>query len=190
MGFLQDWYKDNVTVGEDGTYRGKGPAAAILKPFVDEEAIESGMQQADVTRTIVAAGEDPAQFNLGPGATRYTAQGAISTAQRQREKDDRKEGVEDQLTVLRQTQEPGLQESRLNNQRLLQQGNQQHQLALLTLADSQDARADQMELERMRDRKADQRYNEQMERLDRKDRKMAMQSIVAGLASLGAAFAL
>ena len=42
----------------------------------------------------------------------------------------------------------------------------------------------------MRDRKADMQYNERMETLDRKDRRQAMSSIAAGLASLGAAFAM
>ena len=51
-------------------------------------------------------------------------------------------------------------------------------------------RSQELEYQKMRDRKEDMRYNEQMERLDRKDRKMAMQSLAAGLASLGAAFAL
>ena len=41
----------------------------------------------------------------------------------------------------------------------------------------------------MRDRKEDRLYNERMEKLDRKDRILAMQNIAAGLASLGAAFA-
>ena len=33
-------------------------------------------------------------------------------------------------------------------------------------------------------------YNERMEQLDRRDRRTAMQNMAAGLASLGAAFAL
>ena len=63
----------------------------------------------------------------------------------------------------------------------------------MLIQDRIDAREDknqQWQYMKMQDRKEDRRYNEQMERLDRKDRKMAMQGIVAGLASLGAAFAI
>ena len=48
----------------------------------------------------------------------------------------------------------------------------------------------EFEYQKMRDRKADMQYNERLEQLDRKDRKMAMQNLAAGLASLGAAFAM
>jgi|TARA_B100000073_G_scaffold156778_1_gene129508 hypothetical protein len=50
-------------------------------------------------------------------------------------------------------------------------------------------KATEFEYMKMRDRKADQQYNERMAKLDRKDRILAMQNIAAGLASLGAAFA-
>ena len=73
---------------------------------------------------------------------------------------------------------------------MIQQGNQSHQLALMQMADNKDARAAELEYQRLRDRKSDQQYNERMEQLDRKDRRTAMQGIAAGLASLGAAFAL
>ena len=40
----------------------------------------------------------------------------------------------------------------------------------------------------MRDRRADQEYNERMERLDRKDRQAMLQNLAAGLASLRSRF--
>ena len=61
------------------------------------------------------------------------------------------------------------------------------------LRDRIDAREDkklQFEYQKMRDRKEDMQYNERLEQLDRKDRRMAMQNLAAGLASLGAAFAM
>lgn len=60
----------------------------------------------------------------------------------------------------------------------------------LQMADAKDDRAAQLEYQKMRDRRADMEYNERMERLDRKDRQAMMQNLAAGLASLGAAFAL
>ena len=68
--------------------------------------------------------------------------------------------------------------------------NRSHQLSLLQMADTKEARATELEYQKSRDRKEDMRYNERMEQLDRKDRRQAMQSLAAGLASLGAAFAL
>ena len=65
-----------------------------------------------------------------------------------------------------------------------------HQLQLMQFAEAKDQRANELEYQKMRDRKADMQYNERLEQLDRKDRRMAMSSIAAGLASLGAAFAM
>ncbi len=65
-----------------------------------------------------------------------------------------------------------------------------HSLALMQMADNKDARASELAYQKMRDRRADMEYNERMERLDRKDRQAMMQNLAAGLASLGAAFAL
>ena len=70
---------------------------------------------------------------------------------------------------------------RLDNQMILQ---------LKEMALSRENQANQLEYQKMRDRRADQEYNERMERLDRKDRQAMMQNLAAGLASLGAAFAL
>ena len=53
-----------------------------------------------------------------------------------------------------------------------------------------DSKAQELAYQKMRDRRADMQYNERMEQLDRKDRRQAMSSIAAGLASLGAAFAM
>ena len=74
----------------------------------------------------------------------------------------------------------------LTNKRL----DNQMEMALLDRADSKELQANQLEYQKMRDRRADQEYNERMERLDRKDRQAMLQNLAAGLASLGAAFAL
>ena len=66
----------------------------------------------------------------------------------------------------------------------------QMEMALLDRADAKEQRALELEYQKSRDRKEDIRYNERMEQLDRKDRRMAMQNLAAGLASLGAAFAM
>lgn len=73
----------------------------------------------------------------------------------------------------------------LTNKRL----DNQMEMALLDRADSKELQANQLEYQKMRDRRADIEYNERMERLDRKDRQAMMQNLAAGLAALGAAFA-
>lgn len=190
MEFLNNMYKDTIQSDQDGRHRGTGFGAFILKPFVDEQNLESTSQQGEVKRTLTAAGENPAEYSLGPGATRYDAQGAVATRTRERQKETRQDNLKDTLTLTTAQQAPQLEEMRATNARLLQQGNQSHQLALMQMADSKDQRALEFEYQKMQDRKEDMRYNERMEQLDRKDRKMAMQSLAAGLASLGAAFAM
>ena len=80
-----------------------------------------------------------------------------------------------------QTDQLALTNKRLDNQM---------EMAYLDRADAKEARAAELEYQKLRDRKEDMRYNERMEQLDRRDRRTAMQNLAAGLASLGAAFAL
>ena len=190
MEFLNNMYRDTIQSDQDGKHRGTGFGAFILKPFVDEQNLESTSQQGEVKRTLTTAGEDPTKYNLQPGATKYDAQGAIATRRRERAKESKQEDLTTALTLTTAQQAPQLEEMRATNARLLAQGNQSHQLALMQMADSKDQRALEFEYQKMQDRKEDMRYNERMEQLDRKDRRMAMQSLAAGLASLGAAFAL
>jgi len=58
------------------------------------------------------------------------------------------------------------------------------------LLSQERARLDNLEYQRSRDRREDMRYNESLERLDRKDRRTAISSATAGLAALAAAFAI
>ena len=71
-----------------------------------------------------------------------------------------------------------------------EQGNQTHQLALMNMLDSKEERAAQLEYQKLRDRKEDRRYNENLDRLDMKDRRMAISGMTGGLAALAAAFAM
>ena len=56
-------------------------------------------------------------------------------------------------------------------------------------ADEQQQRLDESDYRRSRDNKEDLRYNEMMERENKKDRRAAVSSAVAGLVALNAAFA-
>lgn len=189
MDFLESWYEDNVS-GKDGRYKGRGIGAALLKPFVDEEAIEQRVQGSRNKEAALGQGYDLNDLDVKPGASTLEVQGAAVRKKKEEAKQTRQDNLKDTLTLTTAQQAPQIEEMRATNARLLQQGNQSHQLALMQMADSKDQRALEFEYQKMRDRKEDMRYNERMEQLDRKDRKMAMQSLAAGLASLGAAFAL
>ena len=194
MSFLNDWYKGTVTSDEDGNYRGTGLTAALLKPFVDEGSIESGKQQGAVRRTITAAGEDPADYNLGPGATVFDAQGAVATTRRTRAKETKIEDHNRGLQPLQlQLEQQGKQSDRQHTATMTQLGNQNAiAMAGLTqsnnqfmaqMADSKDQRAMELQIRR-----------EELDRIDARDsrnrRRDSIAALTSGLAALGAAFAL
>lgn len=58
-----------------------------------------------------------------------------------------------------------------------------------TLLAQERARLDSLDFQRSRDRRDDMRYNEELDRLDRKDRRAAISNATAGLVALAAAFA-
>ena len=76
------------------------------------------------------------------------------------------------------------------NKRLGKKDDQTFQLGVMQLQQSNQNSVNQLEYQKIRDRQTDRQYNERMEQLDRKDRRTAVQNMVAGLASLGAAFAM
>ena len=201
MSFVNDWYRDTIETDSQGRSRGMGITAALLKPFVDEGTIESGEQQAAVRSAIVRRGEDPAEYNLGNDATVVDAQGAVSRTIRDRERTnkdtDRTNAVTDALALqapqnrrLEQQQRESTNARIEGNQILREQGNDKMTLAIMQMQDSAATRRDDLLFRKEEARREDQRYNERMDQLDRKDRKALMQNMAMGIASLGAAFAL
>lgn len=206
-----DWLTDRIREGiiydeQTGDYKKEG-AAFWLQPFGTTEgykAIEKGkdaIRDAEKIQTTLesAPGVTDAQIQEqlnGKKLTGKNVRGVVAEAVRTRA---------EKPTPLQQSQiERGIksderqataleQQNTLAQQQLaatIAQGNQTHSLSLMQLADNADARAAELEYQKLRDRKADLQYNERMEQLDRKDRRQAMQAIAAGLASLGAAFAM
>ena len=126
------------------------------------------------------SGYTATELGLNPDAT---SRGAVASAIRRVE-----EGKADEKSNLAFSRSMKPLEMQMAQQNA--NANRSHQLSLMQMADQKEARATELEYQKSRDRKEDMRYNERMEQLDRKDRRMAMQSLAAGLASLGAAFAL
>ena len=97
-----------------------------------------------------------------------------------------------------------VQQGKKSDQQLqlaLQQGNQQMQLTtaqmqqsnnqfLAQMADTKDQRAAELEIRKMEMDREDARYNEGLDRQERRDRKQNIAALVQGIASLGAAFAI
>jgi hypothetical protein len=200
QGLLNDWYRGNVSADEDGKYRGTGFGAAILKPFVDEQSIESGKQQGAVKRTITAAGENPADYDLGSGATVYDAQGAVATKRRERETTDKETGYQRTLGTIQAGQGAQLEATR-SGERTAKAGieaslqQSKDQMTLMQEKMFNEARESRLDRAERADQRADDRLMqmEMYERADRKDeknrRRESIQALVAGLSSLGAAFA-
>ena len=192
--YIDDLYRGTIKADEDGVYRGTGALSFLLNPFVDEDTLSSSKQQAAVRRQASALGEDINDLNLGADATVYDAQGAVSKKDRERTKQAGETAHARALETTMAPVEAGLRSQAQTLQAQLAQSGQQFQLQMEQLrndrADAKEARADELEYRRMQDRKEDLRYNESIERMDRKDRQQSIQTLVAGLANLGAAFAL
>lgn len=207
-----DWLTDQVKQGikwdpETQEYKKEG-AAFWLQPFgtsAGYKAIERGkskIREAEAIQEVLDSNpglteaQIRAQLGDSPTLTSKNAKGVIEEAVRVRAEQPT---PLQQHTMTRQTNADNLAaQAQADRNSLLEkqlaatiaQGNKSHSLALMQMADSRENQANQLEYQKMRDRRADQEYNERMERLDRKDRQAMLQSLAAGLASLGAAFAL
>ena len=196
MGFFENLYKGTQTT-QDGRVSGRGVGAWLLNPLVDEDKLNQSAQQTLNTNTAISLGENIGDLKLPENASALDVQGAAITRGRERVEEGKEADHGRQISTLTESLKPQMasitasvkaQEAQtgLLREQLLQQARE----ANLTRAENAEIRADQLGLERMRMEREDRRYNERMEQLDRKDRRSATQSLVAGLAALGAAFAL
>ena len=196
MSLFDNLYKGTQTT-QDGRVSGRGLGAFILNPFVDEDKLNQGAQQTLNTNTAISLGEDINDLTLPDNASALDVQGAAITRGRERDTEGKEADHGRQIDTLTESLKPQMaqidasvkatqSQTELLREQLLQQARE----ANLTRAENAEIRADQLGLERMRMEREDRRYNERMEQLDRKDRRSATQSLVAGLAALGAAFAL
>ena len=168
--------------------------AAILKPFVDEENIESKVQGNRNKQAAKAEGYDLSELDVGSGATILDVQGA---AIRKRKAESRKTKEEDHTRRLEpltlQLGAQSKQSERQHTATMTQLGNQNAiAMAGLTqsnnqfmaqMADAKDQRAMELQMRR-----------EELDRVDARDsrnrRRDSIAALTSGLAALGAAFAL
>ena len=194
---MQEWLNQqyrNTQTNRDGKVEGRGLGAAFWQNFVDEDALNQGAQRSANQRTATRLGENLADLNLSSDATTLDVEGAVITRGRERTNTKENQQFQRSMTAAMAPIQAQLADNAaareasnaLEQQRMTQSNN----LALLQLQQNNQNSIRQLEYRKLRDRKADMQYNERMEMLDRKDRRQAMQSLAAGLASLGAAFAM
>jgi len=162
-----------------------------------EGAVDADYDYTQNTRALQelkGTGNSRSQLGLGEGnLTPEQVRGAKANYDKAEKERMLKDAEARQTRATAQLQAPGLEEARTTNQRLLQQGNQQMQLATATLA--QQGNMQMMQMADSKDQRAMelQMRREDMDRLDRRDeknrRRESIQALVAGLSSLGAAFA-
>ena len=198
--WFQDTFTDIVTPGisknEDGSIRREGAAWWLQGLTPGAESIADQKQKLDDSRVVHDAvqqsGLTTEQLQDAANGRKLTSGnvGGIIAEGRRTVNDRLSPAEKAQIEFNNNSLGATIASTNATNQRLLQQGAQAHQLALINAADSRDAAAATLALQRDQMIREDRRFNEQQERLDRRDRKQGMQSLVAGLAALGAAFAL
>ena len=191
MGWLEERYKGTQTLGDDGKISGRGIGALLWQQFVDEDKVNKESQKNLNTKTAIAGGEDIDDLTgIDDTSSVYDVQGAVKRKGRERaaqtKADDREFALEPVKLELQAGREQRAAELQLAREKLAQTNS----LTLLQMQQSSDQKIAELQYQKQRDRKTDMQYNERMESLDRKDRRTAMSNIAAGLASLGAAFAI
>ena len=200
MSFVENWYKDNISES-DGYYKGRGFGAWVLKPFVDEEKLEREKQRSANEATALNAGIDPAKLGIDGTRSTRQIQGAAIThrnneATRIRDEDFTRSLQPLSMQLEAQREESNLardlqrEESQLTREQNRDQFTLQYERLLQGDRRAQENFIKELEYQKLRDRKEDRRYNEALDRQERADRRQSIQTLVAGLANLGAAFAL
>ena len=201
MSYLESLYEDNIS-GKDGQYKGRGLGAALLKPLVDEEAIESRVQAARNKQTATSLGYDLSELDgITDSSSTLDVQGAAIRRGR-KDRDKSKQGDRTHETnILGQTLAPQIK----GIEAQIQQGNQQHAATMQQLSNQNNIAVAQLTqsnnqfMAQMADQK-DQRAmelqirREELDRADARDarnrRRDSIAALTSGLAALGAAFAL
>ena len=207
QGFLTDKIldssvKDRVNGGEkaDWLWGGLGNIMGIDSEGIVDDAYATG-QKTEADRVIAGSGFSRNELSkYGDLSTPEGVKGATAEASRARNLSDSQtqhtrslEPLTAQLASAEKGRNAELELSRLQFQQTSEQNRNQFQIQMEQLrndrADAKEQRADELEYRRMQDRKEDLRYNENLERMDRKDRQASINTLVQGLAALGAAFA-
>ena len=194
--YFDDAYRSGQKVGQDGFVDNKGIMGSLLNLVVDEKALNAEAQGAAVRRELGGVPMSDVK-NVNSNSSIYAAQDGLYQYNKDKKEEDYQRNKTDNTEAIELGQRPQMKSfelqadaQRQSNQLLQQQLLQADKHRMLDSADARDAKAQELQYMMMRDRKEDRRYNESIDRQDRKDRQASIQTLVAGLANLGAAFAI
>jgi len=201
MEFLQNWMRDRAIEGRVDDIQNPGEYNASTMDRIGgfftgvnvDKAVDEYTQKGknkEVDDYLTSINETRQSLTLDPNATLNQAAGAFKKSSEAKADEKSQKNFERSLAPMQMTMQQSTNQFNQTMQRQLANDAKSHQLQLMQFADNKDQRVAELEYQKSRDRKADMQYNERMETLDRKDRRTAMSSIAAGLASLGAAFAM
>ena len=162
----------------------------------DAENAYNRIQQRDVNRQVgsnlAVSGKSGALW----GETLQQAQGRAAAGARALAGKSKKDNQDFAIKTLGEQNKVGMAQiaagkeatnAQLELSRL--QNSTQMEMLRNERADAKEQQVLELDYRRMQDRKEDLRYNESIERMDRKDRQASINTLVQGLAALGAAFA-
>ena len=201
MSWLEEQYK-NTQQTTDGRVGGKGLGAFLWQQFVDEDKLNKESQKGLNQQTAIKSGVDITELDgITDTSSAYDVSGAVIKLKEKKAKGIKDEDRTYARTVTSDNQKPLMaqiaQQTKSASDQLQlarEQGNNTMEMTRLQMAqadknrladraDARDARADDLMFRR-----------ETMERADRKEernrRRDSIAALTAGLASLGAAFAL
>ena len=165
-----------LNIGEDATLAQAGSAFRTYKEDKDKKTVQ---EQRDYTTSQTELAQKPVLKQLEE--TAKTNAGQLELSRQQLVQQGKKSDQQMQLQ---------LQQGNQNMQLLTAQMAQSNNQFLAQMADSKDQRAAELEIRKMEMDREDARYNEGLDRQDRRDRKANIAALVQGVASLGAAFAM
>ena len=160
------------------------------------ENLYDRIQQRDVNRQVGSALALGDQEGAKLGETLQQAQGRAAAGARALAGKSKKSDQDFAIRTLGEQNKVGMAQiaagteatnAQLELSRL--QNSTQMEMLRNERADAKEQQALELDYRRMQDRKEDLRYNENIERMDRKDRQASINTLVQGLAALGAAFA-
>ncbi len=200
QGFLDQQY-ENTQELKDGRVGGRGLGAFLWQQFVDEDKLNREKQKTINQQTARSKGENLSDLDVDSNASTLDVEGAVITKGRERKATEKEENRLEQLGLIEAGQATGQAQiaagERTSNAQIAagdRRASEQMEMTRLQMAQTDKARlADRIDA---REARADDLMfrREQMERMDRKDernrRKDSIAALTAGLASLGAAFAL
>lgn len=198
---VREWVKDRATENRVEDVRNPGEYNATTWDRIVGGALGVNVDQAvddhtgrikskEVDDYLTSIGQTRESLGLKPGSSLNEASGAYTKFKRTQQETDSETAFTRSLKPLQMEMQAGREQREAETALAREKLKQSNNLTLLQLSQQNDQRIAELQYQKMRDRKTDQQYNERMEQLDRKDRRTAMSNIAAGLASLGAAFAL